>query len=161
MPTADQLALSGHLKIWPTKTALGKEVKRKIYIGESAGRWINENLKELQPDGFYDGALRPREQLVDVFRRFMIGEPINDLPPKTLRPHKDGIHELRSHDLRVFGWFWRQAAFIAGSAASAKDLKDNSVTYFQCMEVCMTLRGRLDLDDPKFITGDIDDILRF
>jgi len=149
------------MKVWPHKLALGRSVVRNIYISATAEKWIANNLKQLQPDGFYDGVERPREQLADVFRRVMIGENINEFYPKTVVKHPDWIHELRTADLRMFGWFWRSSHFIVALIMVKKDLADNRVTYDGCFETCRAFRSGLDLDPPKFIEGEIDDILGF
>jgi len=135
-------------------------VVRNVYIGEDAGKWINLRLKSLESDGFFHGVERPREQLADIFRRVMINEPIDSFRPKTLIEHPDWLHELRTPDLRVFGWFWRQRDFIASAIATKADLRANKIAYSGCLEQCRAHRTNLDLDPPKFIEGDINDILR-
>lgn len=159
MPTPDQLSLAGTLRIWPHKLALGRQVRRNIYIGEVAGEWIHENLKKLESDGFFEGVETPREQLADVFRRLMTGEKINRFPPKTLCRHPKWVHELRTADLRIFGWFYRQSSFIVSTIAVTAQLKEKKITYNGCIEMCCAHRASLDLDPPKFIEGEIDDIL--
>lgn len=157
MATPEQLGL----RIWPHKLALGRRVVRNIYIAEPAGGWIHENLKALRPDGFHgDGVELPREQLADVFRRFMVGEDINRFPPKTLVAAPDWLHELRTADLRIFGWFWRRQHYIVAVVMTKKELGDKRVTYHGCLETCKAVRDSLDLEPPKFIEGEINDILR-
>lgn len=159
MPTPDQLSVAGELRVWPRKLALGKPVVRNIYIGNRAGSWIHENLKSLPSDGFFDGVESPREQLADVFRRMMTGENINLFPPKTLRGHPDWLHEVRTADLRIFGWFWRRSSFIVSMIAPKSKFSNREITYSGCLETCRADRDQLDLDPPKFIEGDINDIL--
>ncbi|UWQ40064.1 hypothetical protein K3718_10815 [Leisingera aquaemixtae] len=159
MPTAEQLAKEGQLQIWPTRLALGAEVTRIIYIGPNAGEWIHANLKALKADGYFEGVEQPREQLADVFRRVMTGEKINDFRPKTLWEHPEWIHELRTADLRIFGWFWRKNHFIVGEVGTKSDLAAGKVSYSGYLESCRAFRKTLDLEEPKFIEGDIDDIL--
>ena len=136
MPTAVQLSVQGELKIWPHKLALGKPVVRNIYISKGAETWIREKLKQLDADKYYHGVEMPREQLVDVFRRVMTGEQINKFPPKTLIEHPDWIHELRTADLRIFGWFWRRNDFIVAAIGRKEDLALNRVAYQGFLETC-------------------------
>lgn len=161
MPTPMLLSQRGDLKVWPHRLALGKPVVRNIYIGESAERWIKDELKNLQTDGFHHGAERPREQLADVFRRVMVGEHINKFRPKTLWAHPNWMHELRTADLRIFGWFWRSTDFIVSEIVAKSALSAKRITYHGCLELCRAHRERLDLDPPKFIEGEINDILGF
>lgn len=159
MPTPEQLSIQGVLKRWPHHLALGKQVLRDVYVTLGAGTWISEELKTLKTDGFYEGALSPREQLADVSRRVMVGEQIDQFRPKTIVKHPDWIHELRTPDLRIFGWFWRQRCYIASVLATKASLVE-SIKYSGCIETVRFERAKLDLDPPKFIEGEIDDILR-
>lgn len=161
MPTARQLASNGGpLQLWPPRLALGAEVVRSIYIGELAGQWIHENLKTLKSDGVFEGVETPSQQLADVFRRLMVNEPIHNFRPKTLIEHPDWIHELRTPDLRIFGWFWRRRDFIASVISTKRKLADRNITYQGCIAQCCAHRNSLDLDPPKFIHGEINDLLR-
>lgn len=132
---------------------------RNIYVGLAAANWIKNELRKVRSDGYFHGSLKPTEQLVDTFRRLMQGEPMNDLPPKTLRPRDAGLHELRTPDLRIFGWFWRSHTYIVGSACAVSTLKTKDTVYAGHMETCRFFREGLDLDEPKFISGEVDDIL--
>lgn len=161
MPTPAQLSREGQLKVWPHKLALGKPVVRNIYICRRAEDWILENLKNLKPDGFFDGVENPREQLADVFRRVMTGENVNAFPPKTLWKQPEWLHELRTADLRIFGWFWRSTDLIVSTILPKSEFSARRVTYAGCLETCRADRDALDLTPPKFIEGEINDILGF
>lgn len=161
MPTPDQLSTAGQLKLWPHKLSMGRPVVKNIYISQSAEAWIHENLKNLKSDGYHHGVEEPREQLADIFRRVMTGENINEFHPKTLWRHPDWLHELRTADLRIFGWFWRSTHFLVGEISVKSNFADKVVTYNGYLESCRALRDFLDLDPPKFIEGEIDDILGF
>lgn len=132
---------------------------RNVYVGKQAEKWIIDNLKEAKTDGMFGGVEAPREQLADMFRRVMTGERIDRFRPKTLRQHPEWIHELRTADLRIFGWFWRTTHFIVSSVEFKSRLSTKEVTYGGHIEGCRVYRGSLDLDEPKHIEGDISDIL--
>ncbi len=139
--------------------ALGKPVAINVYIGEQAEAWIHENLKKAKPDGMFHGVESPREQFADVLRRVMTGERIDRFRPKTLVAHPVWVHELRTADLRIFGWFWRKSHFVVSTVELKSRLSANVVTYSGHIQTCCALRDALDLDLPKYIEGEIDDIL--
>lgn len=139
----------------------GERIERAIYLSPKAAGWIRENLPDMAADGFVDGALAPREQLRELFRRFIVGDTFNqEYAPKPLTPLDSGVVELRTADLRLFGWFYRQREFIVSSVDRKVRLADRAVAYSGFVtEVCY-FRDSLDLDGAKFIVGDMDDILR-
>lgn len=129
MPTPDQLSQAGLLKLWPHRLALGRPVVRNVYVSIQAEKWIIDNVKNAVSDGVFSGVEAPREQLADIFRRVLTGERIDKFRPKTLCEHPDWIHELRTADLRIFGWFWRTTHFIVSSVEFKHRLSSKEVTY--------------------------------
>jgi hypothetical protein len=51
-----------------------------------------------------------------LFNTFLSGGDVRSFPPKCLQPVEDGVWELRTHDLRFFGWFWRRGVFVTAEA---------------------------------------------
>lgn len=139
----------------------GRKPVRDIYMTAHVTDWLRDTMPSLDPDGYYEGALSPKLQILDTFRRFIGGEPLNDLPPKTLKSHPQWIHEIRTHDIRTFGWFYRSDKFIASRIDRKERFSKREVTYSGYIELCCRDREILDLDEPKFIEGEIDDILQY
>ena len=80
------------------------------------------------------------------------------MAPNCLRPEIEGVWELRTHDLRFFGWFWRKCVFVIASIEQAKRCKDLRL-YPGHRDQAKRDRAALNLDPPKFITGDLEDVL--
>ncbi len=83
-------------------------------------RWLRKELPCLQTDGFHDGAPSPKEQAFQIFWAFIVGRPLHHMAglpnglksANRLKPPQDGVWELRTFDLRFFGWFPRKGTFI-------------------------------------------------
>ena len=64
-----------------------------------------------------------------------------------------GIWELKTSDLRIFGWFHAKDCFIGYRAEHADFVKKHNLYYGLASEAAR-FRDQLDLDEPKFIPGD-------
>lgn len=66
--------------------------------------------------------------------------------------------ELKTDDTRIFGWVPRRDGFICcfGDHANEVKLKDKYGAY---MARTKLVRDLLDLDDPKFVSGDYEDVI--
>ena len=97
--------------------------------------------------------MSPLEQFAELLGIFGSGEFLTygyDLKPLT---HAyDGIWELKTADLRIFGWFPHMDCFIAHKADLASRIKDHGLYHGYIGEVGR-FRDNLELDDPKFISG--------
>ena len=71
---------------------------------------------------------------------------------RTLNHLGDGIWELKTPDLRVFGWFHVRDCFIAVSGQLTQTIKEHNL-YRGLANEAVHLRDRLDLDNPKFVAG--------
>lgn len=134
---------------------------RELYLMPRAERWIEDTLYALETDGVVDGAKKPIEQLYDLFRGFVAGENLAawEWFPKCIKPTDSMVWELRTPDLRVFGWFWKPSVFIASKIDQAKRCKDFGL-YPGYREECVSTYRALPLDPPPAISGDVNDVLQ-
>lgn len=101
----------------------------------------------------------PREQLDDLLVEFLGTEPFTigrRFAP--IYPARGkiwpGVWELKTPDLRIFGWFPRQNTFIAVKGSHAQKLKDFPALYGVCRDEVVRVRNELPLDEPKYIAGE-------
>jgi hypothetical protein len=152
MATIVELAASGALvKVDP---ALGfrEQEMRCIYLLPKAHEWL---LKELPgTDSNWNIQETPAEQLDALIYEFCAGKslPINQRF-KALVHLGDGIWELKTADLRLFGWFTQKDFFIVSDCDTALRIKEIGLYRGYC-EQAVRLRNKLNLNEPKFITGD-------
>jgi hypothetical protein len=158
MATPDTLKTAGLLEPVEVELDGNQQPQRLIYAHPRADSWLNGTLPQLEADGYVEGALTPEEQADTLFYQFISGATAFQMAPNCLRPKDDGIWELRTHDLRVFGWFWRKGVFIISSVEQAKRCKQLNL-YAGYREQAKHDRNGMELDEPKFIPGELEDVL--
>ena len=96
----------------------------------------------------------PSQQLDALVEVFCSGETLTFGPEfKPLVHLKDGVWQLKTPDLRIFGWFWRKDHFVAGTMDVTFNVKKYNLYAGYAGEVAR-FRDQLDLDEPKFVPGD-------
>ncbi len=153
MATVLELDAAGSLFRFDPDLEQGIQELRCIYVSPRLKRWIDNDLPTLESTWKIE--LSPQEQFQAFFEEvFCPGEPLTyDWHFKPLTHVGDGIWELKTADLRIFGWFSAQDCFI-GSAANLTDLVKRHRLYRGYAEEAVRFRDQLDLDPPKFIPGD-------
>lgn len=111
--------------------------------------------------GKLQAAQTPLEQMDDILFKWISGRPmiytrwIQDLMPDT-----DEVWELKTADLRIFGWICRPRTFIAVKGGYADDYKKrNSGLYEAAKKSVIQAREELALDEPKIAKGTFDAIV--
>jgi hypothetical protein len=151
MATPLDLVDHGITKLDPELESPQQEL-RLIYLGPKMVAWINDVLPSLESDrGIETSPLGQFDELVSVF---CSGDTLTyDWQFKPLNYVQDGIWELKTADLRIFGWFPQKDCFVAVIAdTKARILEHKLVTPYANVEVA-PFRDRLELDEPKFIEG--------
>jgi hypothetical protein len=126
---------------------------RRFYASERLVRWFQVELPNIGSAWKIDTP--PAEQLDAFLAQYVTGEKITfgwDLFP--IRPHAHRVWELKTPDLRVFGWFNEMDCFIGVVADAARNVKEHQLYSGYCGEV-VRFRDKLDLDEPKFLLGEL------
>jgi hypothetical protein len=78
-----------------------------------------------------------------------------------MKPEKDGVWELKTADLRIFGWMYRPRQFIAVCGGYTDDYKEPTKTkdYARDKRAVIEARTALPLDGRKFVVGAFDDVV--
>ena len=152
MATVLDLESSGQLfRIDP---ALGPKEQewRSIYVLPRLRKWLEETLPGLEST--WNIEQTPAEQLDAFIEEFCAGRPLTfGWQFKPIRHIRDGIWQLKTADLRVFGWFQSKDTFI-GSSANLADVIKRSGLYAGYRDEAVRSRDKLDLNEPKFVPGD-------
>jgi hypothetical protein len=153
MATVLELEAAGNLFRLDPDLEPGVQELRCIYVSPRLKTWIENDLPTLESTWKIE--VSPQEQLQAFLEEdFCPGEPLTyDWQFKPLTHIEDGIWELKTADLRIFGWFSVQDCFI-GSAANLKDLVKRHRLYYGYVKEAVQFRDQLDLDLPKFVPGD-------
>jgi hypothetical protein len=112
--------------------------------------------------GNLQSAQTPQEQLGVILAKWISGSPIPYLRGfSDLMPRSSEVWELKTADLRIFGWLYRPRVFIAVSLEFADWYKGRSPkrTYENARDEVIRERELIDLDMPKFATGTYDDLV--
>jgi hypothetical protein len=96
----------------------------------------------------------PVGQFDDLVAVFCAGETLSyDTQFKPLNYVENGIWELKTADLRIFGWFPAKDCFIGVIAdTKARILEYHLYNAYANVEVA-PFRNQLDLNEPKFVAG--------
>jgi len=152
---------------------LGKELERiTVPLGPNDGMptreifgvpcvldWIKNTLPELPTEA--GAALTPQEELDDLLFNFISskGRLIYDKMFKDLIPMRDEVWELKTYQLRIFGWMYRKDQFIAVVPRRAIEVKRGTRGYDAAKKKVIEARDRIPLDEPKFVGGVISNVI--
>jgi hypothetical protein len=126
---------------------------RRFYASPDLHKWINDVLPTLSSS--WNLQLTPLEQFVDLTETYCAGERLMYGPQfKPLVHITDGVWELETADLRIFGWFHKNDCFIGAVADDATRIKQLGLYHGYANVTTKRFQEALDLDDPKYIPGD-------
>jgi hypothetical protein len=126
---------------------------REIYASPELHKWITGTLPGMAST--FAIQLTPVEQVVALTDLFCRGERLAfGFQFKPLTHIADGVWELKTEDIRIFGWFSRKDCFIGVVADDATRIKDHKLYHGYANVTTKRFRDALDLDHPKFVPGD-------
>ncbi|TPJ34283.1 hypothetical protein [Mesorhizobium sp. B2-6-5] len=101
----------------------------------------------------------PVKQVFGLLQTFITGKPlVHGRQFHILHPEKQDVWELKTVDVRIFGWFHERNRFVAVRGASMEQCKNDGYAEFR--NEVVAYRAALDLDEPKFKQGaKIDDVI--
>ncbi|MBU1210493.1 MAG: hypothetical protein KJ587_04355 [Alphaproteobacteria bacterium] len=152
MATLVQLLERGALKKLDPQLAPGEQEFRLLYAGERLVTWITVTLPTLGSCWNIEQA--PIEQLDAFMEVFASDEPL--YYERAFRPIRHiavGIWEIKTADVRIFGWFPKRDHFIGVAGDTTQRVKDYNLYTGYAGEV-ERFRDGLDLDEPKYVPGD-------
>ncbi len=155
MATFDKLLKDKRLIPVSLKLRRGQFPERKIYAYPECIEWMREVPRMVT--GRLASGFTPQEQLVERVRQWLAGDPMeygrmfHDMDPRT-----DDVWEMKTADLRIFGWMYRPQQFIAVRGGYADDYKEPTKTknYADDRREVVKAREALPLDGEKFVRGD-------
>ncbi|ODR98427.1 hypothetical protein AUC68_08295 [Methyloceanibacter methanicus] len=124
--------------------------------------WMANVLPTLEST-IVGGDITPEEQVYSIFVDYVIGEHIQfhteDRRFKKLNPLQRHVWEFKTLDIRVIGWVASRDVFIC-TYGEMKDEMELMRLYDRYIALTFGFRNRLELDEPKAVTGDqYDDVL--
>lgn len=151
MATLEQLCQQGHLVELPVPLGPEEMPWRKLYGTPEFVQWLDQVLPYLPEDPVHADA-SPLEQVATTFAEYVLGE---DMAAETmfrkLRSNPEHfVWELKTDDIRVFGWAPRKDHFICCFGDLADEIK-RSNAYGRYIALTVRTRQLLELDEPKVV----------
>jgi hypothetical protein len=143
--------ISSRLERLDPELPAGSQEVRLVYLAERAARWIEDQL----PNGVSNWNLEssPLEQVFALFQAFCGGEDlIYSQTIRDLKPAGAGVWELKTADVRMFGWFFQKDCFVAVCADYAWRVKEYNLYAGYTNEVVRYIRD-CDLDPTWIIAS--------
>jgi len=160
MATLDTLLGDQHLVriLVPTD---GERLRRWVYGFPEFQDWLQYTLPKLDR-GRLQAPDLPEEQVDNVLYRWLTGKEIRySRQFQDLMPGTDEVWEMKTADIRIFGWMYRPLKFVAvfGDYADLYKGARRSRSYDDARQRVVNERNKLDLDPPKFAAGKFDELV--
>ena len=126
---------------------------REFYASPALRQWITDTLPGLASS--WNIELSPNDQFFAFADIFCGGERLTyGTQFKPLTHIVDGIWELKTDDIRIFGFFHRKDCFIGGVADDATRIKEYNLYHGYANVTTRSFLAAIDLNNPKCILGD-------
>jgi hypothetical protein len=131
--------------------------ERWFYAMPSLVRFLEEILPSAQT-GVLGATESPAAQMDTLLRKWNAGRPMAyGRAFSNLKPTGRAVWEMKTADLRIFGWVYRPKVFIAAFAGLADDYKPQNgnppkESYDDARERVIWIREKLELTPPAFMT---------
>jgi hypothetical protein len=134
---------------------------RWVYGFPDFQSWLDADLPNLIP-GRLKAQDTPSEQVDNVLYRWISGKDIiYSRQFQDLMPMADEVWEMKTADIRIFGWMYQPRKFIAvfGDYADLYKGRNKTRSYDDARGKVVRERDNLDLDQPKFVSGTFDELV--
>ena len=152
MATIEELERAGALVKISVRLDPPGVPRRSLFAVPAVIKWLAETLPNVTQ--FHSDDISPRDQVFALLKMFLSGEAMDEGDQfRLMQPIEDDVYELKSSDIRIFGWFYRPAVFIATAVDTMERVHTiqglssgyrNSVKY---------ARQSIELDPPAYIEG--------
>jgi hypothetical protein len=157
MATLEQLVREGTLKRYHVDLEPDEQPARYLYATPEFESWFANVLSGVPRDRGRD--LTPAEQVDQCFYEFIVGEPMAyGLDCRKLDPLMDHVWELKTIDVRIFGWFPKKATFLMASGELKLRLRSFKA-YAPYVKQVVSIRNAMPLDPPKALEGGFQNVI--
>lgn len=114
--------------------------------------WLGGLAKGAQPKRRL-GEATVAEQVDDLFNTFLSGHPLVYMKQfRSIRAEKNAVWELKTPDVRIFGWFLKKDCFVAVFGNWTDVIKDHDL-YRGYRIAIRRLRRELGVDENLCVQG--------
>jgi hypothetical protein len=139
----------------------GRFYDRFLYAYPDCVKWMKETVPTLAT-GRINSAQTPAEQLILRLQQWLSGAPLKKGPmfKEMAYPKDNDVWELKTEDLRMFGWIYQPKKLIIASCGYADHYKPPKIkNYADDARAVVQARNALPLDGPKFVRGSFDELV--
>lgn len=131
---------------------LGDELaERGLFGTQRLFRFLGEDLPKIPSQ---DSVLSTEEQTANLFGRFLTNRPfILRSPISPIRHLRDAIWEMKTLDVRLFGWFVERDCLVLDSGCDVKLLKSGKLNYSGFINQTSYVRKNLGFEAADYIQG--------
>lgn len=152
MATILDLVESGKIVKLDAGLSWREQEQRCIYILPRVREWLEQELPNKSSS--WNIELSPIEQLDAILNNYCSGRELTfERQINPIRHISLGIWEIKTADLRIFGWFYKKDIFICSHINIADFIKEYKL-YNGLRDESCRWRNDLELDEPKFVAGD-------
>lgn len=132
--------------------------ERLLFMAPEFVDWLDDVLWKEKKDRSRD--LTPYEQVENMFTQFVSNPGFTGVGDFiSIKPQAQGVYEMKTTDVRVFGWFYRPQQFIAVTGEMKKRLKGRRDLVAGYRKMVEGFRTKLDLDPPPFVRGNCHELV--
>jgi hypothetical protein len=149
----DELVQRKELLRFECRMARHEFAERTIVVSPGSQEWVRTELNAIVTVD--PSEISPREQVYVLFKNFVLGKSMRTGRMFHRMKPLEGAHdifELKTVDIRIFGWFFRKDFFVAVAGASIGQVKGTGM-YGKYRDVAVAFRNQLALDEPKALYG--------
>ncbi|HZL59844.1 MAG TPA: hypothetical protein VFC38_09090 [Stellaceae bacterium] len=151
MATLEHLVASGKLRKHEPELDDGEMPEGIICLSPECDAWLSNHL--IGTPRFSGRKLTAYDQVDQILYDFVIGRPMAySVHYRKLEPVGSHVWELKTVDVRLFGWFCKKGHFVVVCGSLKNKLRKNK-NYAPFIAKVIAFRKALDLDEPKAITG--------
>lgn len=150
MATLDELEAAGTIMRLTMRKIAPQH--RQIWLFADVKRWFENELSALV--SFYrDEQSTPIQQAYTLLGSFVRGEHLYETEDFwRMRPIEADVFELKSPDIRFFGWFVKPKIFLIAAADTFENTHEHAL-HEGYRNMVVRMRNDLDLDEPKVVVG--------
>jgi hypothetical protein len=159
MPTIATLVDSGAIKRIDVELHPREQPQRLLYGTPGFIVWLEERVTKNEKSPLFL-EISPLQQLDNLFYEFVSGRPlVFSRQFRFVRAESNAVWEMKTPDLRVFGWFMKRDCFVAVFGDWTNHVKDFALYRGYRLEV-RRLRRELGVEDDLCVKGlEPDDVL--
>ena len=152
MSTFEHLVEANVIVRIDVEMGLREQPMRLLYGTPDFISWLNSVLAGAQPSNRL-GEATPTEQIDQLFYNFLSGFPLVHMRQfRFIRSEKNAVWELKTPDIRIFGWFLQKDCFVCVFGNWADEVKDHNL-YRGYRIAIRRFRRELNLDDSFCVQG--------